>query len=417
VDLSAFHRELRIPLTRLHDCHWPNPDVVDIHVVFPDLGADPQRPESYDFVRTDAYLRPIVESGSRIVYRLGESIEHGPDKRRLRPPDPQKWAAACVGIIRHYNEGWANGFKHDIRHWEIWNEPDNRPNCWTGSDEDYFRLYAAAAKAIKKRFPNVKVGGPAVGNVGRVEWHRDGVDLIRTGPDPLLVPSPFVEKFLAFCKRESAPLDFFSWHLYCDSPTSVAAHAGGVRRLLDRAGFAAAESHLGEWNYLPDNDWQPVMLAGQGEKRSRFYDRLGGAEGAAFVASTLIALQDAPLDAANYFTADTGEFGLFDRTGVPRPTFYSFKAFRSLLDAPLRVQAQSPGDDTHVAAGMTRDRTAVTILVSRPRGDDDRVALSVRGLPWDGQAAYEVLLLGPRPGMQPAGSGARAPVQAVSPCA
>src|SRR5215218_1531250 len=52
IDLSAFHSELAIPLTRLHDCHWPSADVVDVHVVFPDPRADPARPESYDFVRT-----------------------------------------------------------------------------------------------------------------------------------------------------------------------------------------------------------------------------------------------------------------------------------------------------------------------------------------------------------------------------
>src|SRR5829696_7739415 len=73
IDLSAFHRELAIPLTRLHDCHWPNADVVDVHVVFPDPRADPARPESYDFARTDAYLRPILAGGSSVVYRLGES--------------------------------------------------------------------------------------------------------------------------------------------------------------------------------------------------------------------------------------------------------------------------------------------------------------------------------------------------------
>src|SRR5215210_3655848 len=57
VDLSGAFREMAVPLTRLHDCHWPNPDVVDIHVVFPDWNADPERPESYDFVRTDAYVK------------------------------------------------------------------------------------------------------------------------------------------------------------------------------------------------------------------------------------------------------------------------------------------------------------------------------------------------------------------------
>ena len=407
IDLSRFHRELAIPLTRLHDCHWPNPDVVDMHSVFPDFRADPDRPDSYDFVRTDAYLKPIVESGSKVVYRLGQSIEHGPDKRRVRPPeDFDKWAAACVGIVRHYNEGWAGGFRHDIRYWEVWNEPDNRPNCWTGSDEEYFRLYAAAATAIKRRFPGVRVGGPAVGNVGRVEWHRDGVDLLRTGPEPLLVPSPFVERFLAFCKRESVPLDFFSWHLYTNDPASVAAHAAAVRRLLDRSGFDKAESHLNEWNYLPDNDWGPVMLAGQGEKRRRFADRVGGPEGAAFSAAVLMALQDSPLDAANYFSADTGEFGLFDRFGSPRKTFYAFKAFRMLLDAPSRVRVTvSNAADRTAAAGVNPTRDRVAILIARPSPGAGRVALTIDNVPWTGDTAYEVLAVDARHDLTPSASG------------
>ena len=397
IDLSVFHKELAVPLTRLHDCHWPNPDVVDMHVVFPDSRADPALPESYDFVRTDAYVSAVVATGSKIVYRLGQSIERGPDKRRSRPPaDFEKWAAACVGIIRHYNQGWAGGFRHGIQYWEVWNEPDNRPNCWTGSDEEYFRLYATTARAIKKQFPHVRVGGPAVGNVGRVEMHRDGVDLLRTGPEPLLVPSPFVEKFLAFCKRESVPLDFFSWHTYTNDPSSVAAHGAGVRKLLDRAGFGKTESHLNEWNYLPDNDWGPVMLAGQGEKRRRFVERVGGGEGAAFSAGVLIALQDCPLDAANYFAADTGEFGLFDRYGSPRRTFYAFKAFRLLLDTPVRVAARAEGDEGAgfaAAAGTNARRDAVTVLVTRGKGEADRVELAVKNLPWAGSTRCEVFTL------------------------
>ena len=406
VDLSPYHRALQIPLTRLHDCHWPNADVVDMHVVFPDSRADPEKPESYDFVRTDAYVKAIVDGGSKVVYRLGESIEHGPDKRRQRPPaDAEKWAAACLGIVRHYNQGWADGQRADIRYWEIWNEPDNRPNCWTGTDEDYFRLYATAAKAIKARFPDVRVGGPAVGNVGRVEWHRDGVDLLRTGPEPLLLPSPFVEKFLAFCKREAVPLDFFSWHIYCDDPSALAAHARGVRKLLDRAGFDKTESHLNEWNYLPDNDWGPVSLAGQGERRKRFVDRVGGAEGAAFAAGVLVALQDCPLDAANYFAADTGEFGLFDRYGSPHKSYYAFKAFRALLDTPLRLDATSDMPDLAVAAGTNRARDAVAALVVRRGGDAPATTLRLQNLPWAGATVYEVVTVDAGHDLQPNGSG------------
>jgi xylan 1,4-beta-xylosidase len=382
VDLSAYHRELALPSTRLHDCHWPNPDVVDIHAVFPDPAADPSRPESYDFSRTDAYIRAIVATGAPIVYRLGESIEHTKRKYRVHPPaDPEAWAAICVGIIRHDNEGWADGHHFGIRDWEVWNEPDNRPNMWTGTDEDYFRLYGAAARAIKRRFPALRVGGPAVGNVGRMQGGR-------------LEPSPFVARFLEYCRRETVPLDFFSWHLYAADPRELAARARGVRDLLDRLGFPRTESHLNEWNYLPDDDWAPIVPGGQGLPRQRCYERIGGPEGAAFAACALLWLQDSPVDAANYYTADTNPFGLFTRHGVPRKTFYAFRAFTALLATPIRLEA-SGGVPSRLAlgAGMSRDRAALTVLIGLLGSTEETIVLTVKGVPWEGEADFEVRLV------------------------
>src|SRR5687767_13243760 len=44
VDVSEHFRALGIPLIRLHDCHWPDPNVIDVHAVFPELAADPADP-------------------------------------------------------------------------------------------------------------------------------------------------------------------------------------------------------------------------------------------------------------------------------------------------------------------------------------------------------------------------------------
>ncbi|HYH66675.1 MAG TPA: hypothetical protein VD866_18410, partial [Urbifossiella sp.] len=296
LDLTARWKEAAFPLARLHDCRWPNPDVVDIHAVFPNAAADPDRPDSYDFERTDEYVSAVLATGAKVVFRLGESIEHQRVKRHARPPrDPARWAAVCVGVARHYTAGWAGGFRHPIRHWEVWNEPDNRPACWTGSDDDYFRLYGLTAKALRAALPELKVGGPAVGNPGRLDGDR-------------LDPPPFVSNFLARCRADAAPLDFFSWHCYTNDPGELAHRAAGVRRLLDAAGFRAAESHLNEWNHLPGNDWAG-MLSADAEARQRWYDRVCGVEGAAFTAAALIGLQEAPVDAANLFTAEPGGMG------------------------------------------------------------------------------------------------------------
>ena len=380
IDLSAYHKELRIPLTRLHDCHWPNPDVVDVHVVFPDFGKDPLDPRSYDFARTDDYVAAVINSGSRIVYRLGESIEHAPRKVHVHPPrDVEKWAGVCVGIIRHYNEGWADGFRHDIQYWEVWNEPENRPAMWTGSDEEYLRLYEATAKAIKSQFPRLKVGGPSLGYTGRVANGR-------------LEPSPFLLKFLSHCRDRKLPLDFFSWHLYTDDPRECLTRARGIREVLDEHGFRDAESHLNEWNYLPDNDWSPMSPKGQGKVRERFYARITEAEGAAFAAAVLMHLQDAPVDAANYFTADNQPLGLFSLHGVPHKTFHAFKAFHTLLDTPVRLPITGPAAGLAACAGTDEKRSAVQVLVANPTAEPVRCEITFGALPWRA-ARGEVLLL------------------------
>ena len=383
LDLSARFREVAPPLCRLHDAHWPNPDVVDLHVVFPDPTANPDRPESYDFARTDEYVKAVVDAGSGVVYRLGESIEHGKVKRYVHPPkDPARWAAACVGIIRHYTEGWADGLRFPIRYWEVWDEPDNRPAMWSGTDEDYFRLYSVTAKAIKARFPKLLVGGPGLGNTGTLKAGR-------------LEPSPFFGKFLAHCRADAAPLDFLSWHCYSADPHEYPARAREVRRLLDAAGFAQAESHLNEWNHLPGNSWSGA-LAADGKTRKVWRQAVGGPQGAAVVAATLLLLQDAPLDMANLFTADPQEFGLFDHHGVPAASFYAMKAFRALADAGdrLAVTGDVPAG-VAVGAAVNEKRSEVVILASRWAGAGD-LALKVGGLPWAGPTVATASLVDDR---------------------
>ena len=368
LDLSDAHRQLGLPLTRLHDCHWPNPDVVDIHVVFPDPDADPRLEESYDFSRTDVYIQSIVNTRSQIVFRLGESIEHTRRKYHVHPPaDVEKWAAICLGIVRHYNDEWANGFRHNIRYWEIWNEPDNRPAMWSGTDEDYFRMYAAAAIAIKAQFPEVYVGGPAVGFAGTLDGDR-------------LAPSKFVRSFLDRCRNENLPLDFFSWHTYTNSPSELVQRATAIRRLLDESGFQQTENHLNEWNYLPDNDWSP-MLGKQPQLRQAWFERIHGNEGAAFTAASLIGFQDAPLDAANYYSADIHGFGMFSEHGVPHRNYDAIRLFSQILPTKerLAVSGKLPSA-VAILAGTNTDRTQCLLLVSNH--SDESYELTVNLASW-----------------------------------
>jgi len=382
IDVSQSWRELAIPHTRLHDSEWPRPDIVDIHAVFPQLLADAKDPANYRFALTDDYLKPIVAAGSAIVYRLGESIEHTPHKHFVHPPkDVDQWAEICLGIIRHYNHGWAEGFKYNIKYWEIWNEPENRPAMWTGTDEQYFKLYTTAAKKIKAQYPDLKVGGPAAGATGKIV-------------DGRFVPIEFLNQFITHLKREQVPLDFFSWHTYTNDPFKYRPKAAGIRRWLDEHGFEKAEIHLNEWNYLPDNDWGPTSRQTSPQERTKWYDRMGGMEGAAFAACVLSDLQDAPVDVANMFTGDTNPFGLFTRYGVPRKNFYAFKAFAMMMTTPQRIQATTiVREGATMLVATDQQRKVVQVMLSNYSAKVDQFALKLHKLQLEEGATWELLTL------------------------
>ncbi len=379
LDVIKEQKELGIPFTRLHDCGWPNPYVVDHHVVFPNPDADPTLPESYDFRLTDEYISAVRRTGAEPIYRLGESIEHTTVKRYVHPPaDMEKWAAVCLGIIRHYNEGWANGFHHHIRYWEIWNEPENRPVMWSGTDDDYLRLYRSAATAIKKQFPNVKVGGPALGASGSFlngEFR----------------PTDFAVNFLAMCRKENVPLNFFSWHCYTADPAELSTRARAIRRLLDSKGFTETESHLNEWNYLPGNDWGPISRSGTPTTRQRAYKAMAGAPGAAFAAAALLELQDVPVNVCNFFHGELGGFGIFTEHGVPLKVYQAFRAFQGLIETPRRVETRGAvAGKLAFAAGLSADGREATLLVSNFADPRSEVILNWKSFGWTGGVTAEI---------------------------
>mgnify|MGYP000454061899 CR=1 FL=1 len=377
VDLTAYHRELAVPYTRLHDVVWLNAHAVDISTIFRDFRQDPRDPSNYDFACTDDYLAAITNTGSRIIYRLGESIEHTPRKYRVHPPpDPRHWAEICLGIIRHYNEGWAGGFRHNIEYWEIWNEPDVRPSMWTGTDAQFFELYEITARAIKNQFPHLKVGGPALGGTGDFVEGR-------------FVPTKFASNFLAFCRSRQVPLDFLSWHRYTSDPWDIPRRAQAMRCLLDDHGFNHTESHFNEWNYLPREDWMPMFKEGQGTTREAWFREMSGPAGAAFAACVLSLLQSAPVDVANFYTGEIQGFGLFNFHGVPQKNYYAFLAFRRLLDTPVRLDVSAVPRGMTALAGRHPTRPALGVFVSNFNQPAEEITLRFPGLPWGQEAEWQ----------------------------
>ncbi|QJD85864.1 GH39 family glycosyl hydrolase [Cohnella herbarum] len=367
MDVSVYYEKAGIPLVRLHDTNWPNPGEVDIHTIFRDMNRDEDDPASYDFSRTDEYIASVLATGAKIVYRLGESIEHTKVKYYVHPPaDMDKWARICVNIIRHYNEGWANGFHYDIRYWEIWNEPDNpdRQCMWSGTPEQYYDLYRIAVTAIKAHDPALKVGGQAA----------------------TMVNMPFTEGFVAYCRQHELPLDFFTWHTYADDPRQIEANALKARKLLDDAGYIQTESHLNEWNYMRadeganDEIWRQLWKPGGETFRRNLFERQKNEEGASFIAAVFAMLQDAPVDEANYYDGQPHELysGLFDAYCIPQKSYRVFEKFESLSVYSSRAEVSVRAEGLYALA-MTSENGQSALWVSNFSGESREYTIELEG--------------------------------------
>lgn len=371
-DMFARHREAGFPSVRLHDCHWPNPNVVDINTIFPLFHADENDPRNYIFAPTDRYLLPIVENGAEIVYRLGVSIEHMTQFFIHPPADFEKWARVCINILRHYNEGWADGFHYNIRQVEIWNEP-NIGAMWQGTVEQYFELYRVAVTALKAYNPDIQVGGP-------VSTH---------------IQAEFVRPFLAFCRDHALPLDILSWHCYRDDPRRVVADGAEARALLDEYGYPHAQSFITEWRpmLIGWDETRPSPERPANAVRDAFA-RNRNHEAAAYTAAVLMLLQDGAVDMTHYYCADDSPWSMFDEYGVPGKAYFAMKAFNELTKTPNRVAVAGPDDPAIVAcAALADDNQSAGLLISNFRGDTCNLTLNLQAVPWTGDTSLEAHLL------------------------
>ncbi len=241
-DMSEEFSEMAIPFVRTSSPkgEYGFNQFVNIHCIFPDFDADPDSEDSYNFLPTDLYIASIKSAGADVFFRLGESAE--PFARKVynkAPADPEKWASVCEHIIMHYNEGWANGFKLNIKYFEIWSAPDS-PQGFTGTREEYFELYRVTSLRLRERFPRIKLG--AYGQSGFYSLNRlDATEEMKSY-------IPFMQRFFKFVAENDLPFDFFTWSCYTSNPDELAMHIKYARTYLDAAGLKRTRSIICEYN-------------------------------------------------------------------------------------------------------------------------------------------------------------------------
>ena len=368
-DMFSYLRDANIPFSRLHDVggayggfRW-----VDIPNLFRDFNADPLDPASYDFTFTDLMITALIENGVEPFFRLGVTIENNAKIKsyRLDPPsDYHKWSVICEHVIRHYTEGWANGFRYNIRYWEIWNEPDNYEDplenqMWKGTKEQYYNLYEVASKHLKACFPHLKIGGYA--SCGFYAIKKQFVKEANSSPRKEYFIE-FFDGFLDHVKKTDSPFDFFSWHTY-SGLESNSIYADYARKRLDEAGFEKTESICNEWNPHPSAETRGTYLH------------------AAETCATMLAWQKIGLDSAMFYDARFGVsiYGsLFHpETKRPYPTYYAFKAFGELYRRGEEVELHC--DEEAVFSVAARDENSGCIVIANPTDAQYPLELQTNG--------------------------------------
>jgi hypothetical protein len=353
VDLTNHYRDIGIASIRTHDLFGPT----DISTIFPDWNADPTNESSYHFQTSDPLITSMIDAGCQVLYRLGESASDN-HSLAIPPTNFTKWAEVCKHITMHYNEGWNQGFFYHIVYWEVWNEPDLN-GFWNGTADQYFELYHLTAETLKSYNSSLKIGGPCTSSVTNENYTKG---------------------FLQYIKDHEVPLDFFSWHRYAATPFEMYNASRYIRQLLDSYGYFDAENINTEWNL--------DILTPQRDKDN--------ARNAAFTACCLTVFQDALLDHAyryrgnqenNWLMRFLGlDLSLFTYTGVYKRPALTYKAMKEIIkDTPLRISTPIMNASTGITylAGISEDRTNISILISNFDAEDTQYALELSNLPWN----------------------------------
>ena len=296
----------------------------------------------FDFLLS-AGMKPFVElsfmptalaSGNKTVFHYQANV--------TPPRDYKQWATLVRKLVSHWVERYG---VREVREWffEVWNEP-NLKEFWTGTQEDYFKLYRYTAEAIRGVDASLKVGGPAT---AKNDW---------------------IEEFLDFCEKHNLPADFVTTHHYPtdafgeegdDTETQLAQSRRSVLREQAQDTRRRARGkpvYYTEWNTssnprdpLHDEPYAAAFVT------KTVMEANGLVEGYSFWTFS-------DIFGENYFPSVPfhGGFGLLNLHGIPKPTYRAFELLHRLGNELLLVD----GSHETVDAWVVRREHSFTVLLT-----------------------------------------------------
>lgn len=285
----------------------------------------------YNFQYIDVLYDYLLSIGIKPFVELGfmpSALASGPQtifwwRGNVTPPkDYNKWEGLIRNLTQHFTDRYG---VEEVKSWyfEVWNEP-NLSGFWAGTQEEYFKLYRYAVKAIKSVNKDYRVGGPATAGAA---W---------------------VPEMINFCAQNSLPLDFISTHTYgvkqgyldeygssgtilSKDKWSVSGDMLNSRKQIKNSSMPNLELHYTEWSasYTPadpihDSYHEAAYVL---EKIKEVGDAVNSLSYWVFT--------DIFEEAGPRFTPFHGGFGLLNYQGIKKPVFYAFNLLNKLGETEL----------------------------------------------------------------------------------
>ncbi|KQY46971.1 xylan 1,4-beta-xylosidase [Cellulomonas sp. Root137] len=332
--LRAAHDELGVATVRAHA------------ILCDDLGVYREvdgRPV-HDFTGIDATYDALLALGLRPVVELSympRDLASNPDVTVFGygaivspPKDWDRWGALITDLVGHLIQRYGLDEVRDRWSFEVWNEP-NLEVFWSGTREEFWRLYDVTVNAVRAVDDRLVVGGPSTAAAG---W---------------------VDGLLEHVAGSGAPVDFVSTHTYGNAPLDL-------RATLARHGREDAEIWWTEWGVSP----------------THFGNANDGVFSAAFLARGMRSAAGR-IEALSYWVVSDqfeelgrpprllhGGFGLRTVGELRKPRWWALWLLEQLGSDEVAATLTGDGADSLVEAWASRD------------GDDDvsRVAVAL----WNG---------------------------------
>jgi xylan 1,4-beta-xylosidase len=278
----------------------------------------------YDFILSIG-MKPFVELGF-----MPSALASGNQtifwwKGNVTPPkDYKKWGDLISNLTIHFTERYGS---EEVKTWyfEVWNEPNLSPGFWTGTQEEYFKLYEYSARAIKNVNPEYKVGGPATAGAA---W---------------------VPETIEFCENANVPIDFISTHTYGvkqgyldefgtsgtilnKDESSVSGDVINSRKQISNSTKPNLELHYTEWS----SSYTPADPIHDSYHSAAYILQKLKQVGDAANSMSYWVFTDIFEEAGPRFTPFHGGFGLLNTQGIKKPAYFSYYFMNKLGETELQ---------------------------------------------------------------------------------